>query len=285
METSSTARKLSARFVAGNTLEEALTASSKLHDEGLRVTLDYLGENVTSIAEASACRDACMRTLEAMRQAGMEPNISVKLTQLGLDLSPGACEANAGMLAEAAAAMNGFLRIDMESTEYTDRTLGIVTRLHERYGSCGTVIQSYLFRSRKDIECLRESGIRVRLCKGAYLESPKLAFPQKTDVDRNYLLLAGDLLRDGNYPAIATHDENMIAGVKALAETAGRSKDTFEFQMLYGIRRDLQKQLVAEGYRMRVYVPYGEAWYPYFMRRLAERPANVIFIARNLLRN
>lgn len=284
-ETSPSARKMAGRFVAGNTLEEALQVCKSVNAEGLRVTLDYLGENVTSLDEAAVCRDTCLRSLEALNKAGLEPNISVKLTQLGLDLSESDCEYNVGCLVEAAALSNGFVRIDMESTQYTERTLGLVTRLHEKYSACGTVIQSYLYRSAKDIEMLSEKSIRVRLCKGAYLESPEVAFPKKEDVDHNYLVLARELLDHGTYPAIATHDEKMIEGVKALVKQRGLARDRFEFQMLYGIRRDLQKQLIQDGYRVRLYVPYGDAWYPYFMRRLAERPANALFIARNMMRS
>ena len=284
METSSTARKLAGRFVAGNTLDEAMAVCRTVHAEGFLVTLDYLGENVHSLEEAAMGRDACMRTLQSMHAAGMEPNVSVKLTQLGLDLSPAECERNVAALVEFASGSKGFVRVDMESSEYTDRTLQIVSRVHARYRTCGTVIQSYLKRSQTDVECLSRESIRVRLCKGAYLEPASVAFPAKEDVDKNYLALARQLLKEGTYPAIATHDEKMISGVKKFANNNGIAPDRFEFQMLYGIRRDLQRQLLAEGYRLRLYVPYGEAWYPYFMRRLAERPANVVFIARNLLR-
>lgn len=285
METSPTARKLAGRFVAGNTLEDAITACRKIHSDGLGITLDYLGENVSSLEEAAQSRDNCLRTLAALQAAGLEPNISVKLTQFGLDLSEQACEANVAPVVEAAAQIGGFVRFDMESSEYTDRTIAMTMRLHARYGSCGTVIQSYLHRSAADIEKLSTAHIRIRLCKGAYLESPEVAFPEKAKVDANYLALAQALLDHGTYPGMATHDEKMIAGVKSFVAAHNIARDRFEFQMLYGIRRDLQRQLIAEGYRVRLYVPYGDAWYPYFMRRLAERPANVFFIARNMLRN
>jgi len=285
METSPVARGLSSRFVAGSSLDEALAACVRIRGEGISATLDYLGENVHTLDEARACRDMYVRMLDALHGAGIEPNVSLKLTQFGLDLSTGACEENVAMLVERAASLNGFVRIDMEASQYTDRTLSIVTRLHERFGACGTVIQSYLLRSAADVEMLIERGIRVRLCKGAYLEPPTVAFSAKSEVDRSYLHLAGRLLEAGLYPAIATHDEQMIEGVKRFASNHGIGKERFELQMLYGIRRDLQRQLVAEGYRLRLYVPFGEAWYPYFMRRLAERPANVLFLARNLMRS
>jgi proline dehydrogenase len=207
------------------------------------------------------------------------------LTQFGLDLSREDCQANVAKLAEKAAEQGAFVRVDMESSEYTDRTLDLVVALFTRSGSVGVVIQAYLYRSKSDIEKLCEKNIRVRLCKGAYLEPAEVAFPKKQDVDRNYIELMKLLLDRGNYPAIATHDENMIAATKAYATARGISRDAFEFQMLYGIRRDLQRQLIADGYRLRLYVPFGQAWYPYYMRRLAERPANVFFILRNLFRS
>jgi proline dehydrogenase len=284
METSPLARGLSSRFVAGSALDEALAACKKIHSEGITATLDYLGENVANLGEAAACRDVYLRMLDSLHTAGLEPNVSLKLTQFGLDLSTAACEENVAQLVERAAALKGFVRIDMEASQYTGRTLGIVTRLFERFGACGTVIQAYLLRSAADVEDLSAKGIRVRLCKGAYLEPPTVAFSAKSEVDRSYLALAGRLLESGEYPALATHDERMIEGAKAFATAHGIAKDRFEFQMLYGIRRDLQRQLIAEGYRVRVYVPFGEAWYPYFMRRLAERPANLVFLARNLIR-
>jgi proline dehydrogenase len=285
METSPVARRLSSRFIAGSTLDEALAACAKIRREGIAATLDYLGENVRTLDEAGLCRDVYLSMLKALHAAGLEPNVSLKLTQFGLDFSTAACEDNVAKLVELAASIGGFVRIDMESSQYTDRTLGIVTRLHSRFGACGTVIQSYLLRSSADVESLTAQRIRVRLCKGAYLEPPAVAFSSKTDVDRSYLELAGRLLEDGEYPAIATHDERMIAGVQRFVADHGIAKDRFEFQMLYGIRRDLQRKLVAEGYRLRLYVPFGEAWYPYFMRRLAERPANVLFLMRNLVRS
>jgi proline dehydrogenase len=284
METSTAMRRLAARFVAGGTLEDALSTGRRLKAEGIALTLDRLGESVNSVDEAAAARDEYLRVIEGLSQSGAEANVSLKLTQFGLDLSPGACRSNVGQLVGRAAELGGFIRVDMESSEYVDRTLELVKDLHARHQSVGTVIQAYLYRSQSDVEDLCERGIRVRLCKGAYLESAAVAFPHKADVDRNYVALMKLLLERGIYPAIATHDEKMIAETKAFAAARKVPREKFEFQMLYGIRRDLQRRLVAEGFRLRLYVPFGEAWYPYYMRRLAERPANVFFILRNLFR-
>jgi proline dehydrogenase len=285
METSSVARNLSRRFVAGETLEQALAVSRKLNGEDIAVTLDCLGESVTTLDEAARARDVYLRTLSAIHEAGIQGNVSLKLTQFGLDLSPSQCRANVEQLVRRAAELGGFVRVDMESSEYTGRTLDLVISLHEQHGAVGTVIQAYLHRSKEDVEKLCAHGIRIRLCKGAYLEPHSVAFPKKGDVDRNYVELMKVLLATGVYPAIATHDEKMIAATKAYAALRKLPRDAFEFQMLYGIRRDLQRQLVAEGYRLRLYVPFGQAWYPYYMRRLAERPANVLFMLRNLFRH
>jgi proline dehydrogenase len=285
METSSLARRLATRFVAGETLDEALAVGKKLNSEGITTTLDCLGESVTSLEEAAQARDVYVKTLDAMQQAGIEPNVSLKLTQFGIDLSSEHCRDNVDQLVARAAACGGFVRVDMESSEYTDRTLDLVTDLHARHGAVGTVIQAYLYRSRQDVERLCELGIRVRLCKGAYLEPRSVAFPGKQQVDENYVQLAKLLLDRGTYPAIGTHDEKIIEAVKAYAALRKLPREAFEFQMLYGIRRDLQRRLRAEQYRLRLYVPFGKAWYPYYMRRLAERPANVLFILRNLLRH
>jgi proline dehydrogenase len=283
-ETSGVARRLSSRFIAGSTLEDALKVCLRIQSDGISATLDYLGENVRSLEEAAACRDMYLRTLRAMKEAGLQPNVSLKLTQFGLDLDEAACEANVAMLVECAASIGGFVRIDMESSAYTSRTIEITTRLHERFGSCGTVIQAYLTRSAEDVQHLNSRRVRVRLCKVAYLEPPTVAYASKRDVDQNYLRLAGVLLAEGEYPAIATHDPKMISGVREQASEYCDASSRFEFQMLYGIRRDLQRTLVAQGYRLRLYIPFGEAWYPYFMRRLAERPANLLFLARNFWR-
>jgi proline dehydrogenase len=285
METSPTARRLATRFVAGETLDEALAKVRSLNAEGFTVTLDHLGESVTSLDEAAAARDVYLRALEAIHSNGIQGNVSLKLTHFGLDLSERECSANVERLVERAAGLGSFVRVDMESTAYTDRTIELVTDLYAKHGSVGTVIQAYLYRSKADVEKLCVLGVRVRLCKGAYLEPAAVAFPKKEDVDRNYIELAKLLLDRGSYPAIATHDEKMIAAAKSYAAARNIPRDGFEFQMLYGIRRDLQRKLIAEGYRVRLYVPFGKAWYPYYMRRMAERPANVLFILRNLFRD
>jgi proline dehydrogenase len=284
METSPTARRLATRFVAGETLDRALTVARDLNREGITVTLDHLGESVNSLGEAAAARDVYLRTLDAIQPSGVQGNVSLKLTQFGIDLSVEECRSNLERLVARAAEGGGFVRVDMESSEYTDRTLDLVRDLHAKHGSVGTVIQAYLYRSKADIEDLCQRGIRVRLCKGAYLEPATVAFPIKTDVDANYIDLMKLLLDRGTYPAIATHDQRMIDATKAYVALKKIARDRFEFQMLYGIRRDLQRKLIAEGYRVRLYVPFGEAWYPYYMRRMAERPANVLFILRNLFR-
>ncbi|MFN7993440.1 MAG: proline dehydrogenase family protein [Bryobacteraceae bacterium] len=284
METSRWARRLSSRFVAGDNLPDAVETCKRINAEGIATTLDHLGENVTSTEEAAASRDAYLEALAEIVRLKVNGNVSIKLTQFGMDLSLAECRSNVEQLVKNAAAEGNFVRVDMESSEYTDRTLELVTDLHARYGTVGTVIQAYLHRSRKDVEDLCRRRIRVRLCKGAYLEPPGVAFQRKADVDRNFLELANLLLENGVYPGIATHDEKIIAQTERFVESRKISRDSFEFQMLYGIRRDIQRRLVAKGYRLRLYVPYGEAWYPYFMRRLAERPANVFFLLRNLFR-
>jgi proline dehydrogenase len=284
METSHAAQRLAARFVAGESLADALAVSRRLNAEGIAVTLDHLGESVTSLEEAAQSRDVYLRLLPAIRDAGIRGNVSLKLTQFGLDFSFEQCQRNVELLAECAARLNTFLRVDMESSDTTQRTLDLVCGLHARYGSVGVVVQAYLHRSREDVQSLSAKRIRVRLCKGAYLEPPDVAFPRKQDVDRNFIELMKLLLDRGEYPAIATHDERMIAETRKYAAARGIGRDAFEFQMLYGIRRDLQRALIAEGYRLRLYVPFGKAWYPYYMRRLAERPANVFFILRHLFR-
>ena len=284
METSAIARRLSSRFVAGETLADALAVARTANAGGLSVTLDHLGENVTSLAEAAASRDEYIHALEAIRAANLDANVSIKLTQFGIDLDEEACRENAGRLVSVAAQLDNFVRVDMESSAYTSRTLKLVTDLHARHGAVGAVIQACLNRSEKDVQSLCGQGIRVRLCKGAYLEPPSVAYESKADVDRNYVHLMRMLLESGTYPSIATHDEAMIAEAERLVAERRLSTSSFEFQMLYGIRRDLQKGLVSKGYRVRVYIPYGKAWYPYFMRRLAERPANLLFLLRNLMR-
>jgi proline dehydrogenase len=284
METSSAARRISGRFVAGETLDAALAVGRKLNGEGITITLDHLGESVTTLEEAAEARDVYLRTLSAIHDSGIQGNVSLKLTQFGFDFSYEQCLANVELLVRRAVELESFVRVDMESSEYTSRTLDLVKDLHARYKRVGTVIQAYLYRSKEDVEQLCDLGVRIRLCKGAYLEPHSVAFPRKDQVDANYVALMQLLLDRGEYPAIATHDERMINETKAYAALKKVPRDAFEFQMLYGIRRDLQRQLVSEGYRLRLYVPFGKAWYPYYMRRLAERPANVFFIARNLFR-
>jgi len=284
METSALARRLAARFVAGDTWADGLEAGQRINREGIAVTFDRLGESVTSLAEAEASRDEYARVLEEISHHRLDANVSIKLTQFGMDISEQACRVNAEQLARRAKDLNNFVRIDMESSEYTERTLRLVRDLHAQYGAVGTVIQAYLRRSEKDVEALCRLGIRVRLCKGAYLEPAEVAFRSKSEVDRNFAHLMRILLAAGTYPAIATHDERIIQAAKDFVRARNLPLDGFEFQMLYGIRRDLQRRLVSEGYRLRLYVPFGKAWYPYFMRRLAERPANVVFLARHLLR-
>jgi proline dehydrogenase len=286
METSPTAQRLASRFIAGATLAEALAVARRLKAEGIAITLDHLGESVKSLDDAAAARDVYLRALDAIYREGgaLEPNVSLKLTQFGLDLDANACRENVAQVVRRAGEIQGFVRIDMESSPYTQRTLDLAIDLHSRYRAVGVVIQAYLHRSRGDIETLCEQGVRVRLCKGAYLEPAEVAFPHKADVDRNFIDLMRLLLDRGVDPAIATHDEKMIEAAQSYATAQKISRDRFEFQMLYGIRRDLQKSLVAQGDRLRLYVPFGRAWYPYYMRRLAERPANVLFILRNLFR-
>jgi proline dehydrogenase len=285
METTRHAQSLATRFVAGETIDDALAVGRRLNAEGLSITLDHLGESVTSLEEAAAARDVYLRSLSAIHDCGIQGNVSLKLTQFGLDFSYDHCHANVERLVCRAVDLNSFVRVDMESSEYVQRTLDLVVDLHARYRRVGTVIQAYLYRSKEDVQMLCDRGIRVRLCKGAYLEPPAVAFPKKSEVDANFVELMKLLLDQGEYPAIATHDERMIEATRAYAATRKLPHEAFEFQMLYGIRRDLQRKLVRDGYRVRVYVPFGKAWYPYYMRRLAERPANVFFIMRNLLRN
>ncbi|HYW46430.1 MAG TPA: proline dehydrogenase family protein [Bryobacteraceae bacterium] len=284
METSPLAQRFARRFVAGPSLDQALAVGRKLNSEGITITLDHLGESVTTLEEAAAARDVYLQTLSAIHDSGIRGNVSLKLTQFGLDFSNGQCRANVELLVRRAVELDSFVRVDMESSDYTGRTLDLVTGLHTRYGKVGTVIQAYLRRSKADIEMLCDRRIRVRLCKGAYLEPPGVAFAEKSEVDASFVELMKLLLDRGEYPAIATHDERMIEETKAHAASRKLARDAFEFQMLYGIRRDLQRKLVADGYRLRLYVPFGNAWYPYYMRRLAERPANVLFILRNVVR-
>jgi proline dehydrogenase len=276
-------RQAALRFVAGERLEEAVAAIRTLNQAGLLATLDFLGEHTSTSAAAAASAEAYLAILDELHRSGVESHLSLKLTQLGLDVDEALCEALLQRVLQGAG--ETFVRIDMESSLYTDRTLHLFERLWgEGVRNVGVVIQSYLRRSEADVERLIALGARVRLVKGAYAEPPAVAFPRKRDVDASFARLAEVLLRRGSYPAIATHDERLIAAARQVAVTSGITPDRFEFQMLYGIRRDLQARLRREGYRVRVYVPFGQEWYPYFMRRLAERPANVMFVLTNILR-
>ena len=286
-EHSSLGNKLSSRFVAGLEIDDALRVAEQVNRQGMLVTLDSLGESVTTEAEAMRSADVYHRLLDEIAARKLKSNISVKLTQMGLTQDPALAERIAANLTQHARATGNFVRIDMEDSSLTQITMDIVRRIHAQpdlADAVGIVIQSYLFRSQSDIEQLIADGIRVRLCKGAYKEPPEVAFPSKADVDANYIKLANLLLQSPIYHGLATHDENMIAAAKSFAAAHNIPPSHFEFQMLFGVRRDLQRKLVAEGYNVRVYVPFGREWYPYFMRRLAERSANVFFIAKQLLR-
>ena len=273
------------RFVAGETLEEATAAARRCNDAGLMASLDYLGENVASISDAQRSRDSYLEIFEAIAREKLQANVSCKLTQLGLDINTEFCTGLVHSIVERAAGFDNFLRVDMEGSAYTQRTIDLVKFVRSRNPSVGTVIQSYLYRSEKDVRDLLAVGCRIRLCKGAYKEPEDVAFPRKPDVDANYVRLMQMLLPSGFYHAIATHDPLMIASTIRYAASKGISKDDFEFQMLYGVRTDLQRRLVKDGYRVRIYIPFGNDWFPYFMRRLAERPANVGFILRNFFRS
>jgi proline dehydrogenase len=282
--TSRTGRGISQRFVAGAGLDEAIEATRVLNQQGLHVTLDHLGENVADAEEAQTTAQGYREILDRIKGTGVDANISIKLTALGLDISQELCEKNMAQLLEHARQFPIFVRIDMEGSAYTERTVDMTLRLHDRFEHVGTVIQSCLYRSKQDVEQLIAQGVRVRLVKGAYKEPKAVAFQLKADVDRNYVRLMTQLMQRGNYPAIATHDEAIINAACKYAHDNGISQDAFEFQMLYGIRRDLQEKLVSKGYHVRVYVPYGSQWYPYLVRRMAERPANLMFVMSNAVR-
>jgi proline dehydrogenase len=279
--------RLSSRFVAGMEIEDALRVAEAVNRQGMAVTLDALGESVTNEAEARAAADVYHKLLDEIAARRLNSNVSVKLTQMGLTLSPALAEGIARELAQHAKSIGSFVRIDMEDSSLTQTTLDIVRRIHAEPGlqsAIGIVIQSYLYRSQADIDQLIADGIRVRLCKGAYKEPASVAFPSKPDVDANYIRLACKLLESPVYHGLATHDVTMIEAARNYAVQHGIEPSRFEFQMLFGVRRDLQRQLIHDGYKVRVYIPFGREWYPYFMRRLAERPANVIFLAKNLLK-
>ena len=276
-------RALVRRFVAAEDLEGALEVLRRLEATGLRWTVDILGESVTSNEMAEAAADRYIATLDALAGAGLEANVSLKLSQMGLGIDHDFCQRNLRRVIRRAAELGAFVRIDMEDHTVTDITLGIAREMHADYHDVGVVIQSYLRRSEADVEQLIREQIRVRLCKGAYDEPVEVAFQSRAEVDESFVRLMERLMRDGRYPAIATHDHRLIEHAIEFAQRHGIDPARYEFQMLYGVRRDLQERLVAQGYTVRVYVPYGTEWYPYYMRRLAERPANVLFVLRSLL--
>lgn len=282
-------KHVSRRFIAGETLDEAIQVVRKLNAQKLQVSLDHLGESVTQESEAHEAKNDYLRALDAIEDSQVSSHVSVKLTQMGLDLRPDLCLENMRQVVGKAKQIGTFVRIDMEDSHHTQSTLNVYKTLREEFDNVGIVIQSYLYRSEADMQALLGMGANVRLCKGAYKEPPSVAFPQKKDVDASYVKLARIFLDangrgNGAHLALATHDEKIIAWAKEHAAEHQVDRRSFEFQMLYGIRSDLQRKLAAEGYMMRVYVPYGTHWYPYFMRRLAERPSNVIFLVSNLFR-
>ena len=277
-------RPVVARFVAGETLDQALPAIAALKAAGLRTTVDVLGESVTSSEQAPTAVDRYLATVAALSERGLDPNVSLKLTQMGLEIGPEVARANVMRIVEAVRDVGGFMRFDMEDHTQTDATLEIWRAAHDAYPQVGVVIQSALRRSSADVDALIAADGRVRLCKGAYAEPGSVAYQSKAAVDANYVRLMERLLLADVYPALATHDPKLIAKAIEFAECKGIGRDRFEFQMLYGIRRDLQRMLIDRGYTVRIYVPYGGEWYPYFMRRLAERPANVGFMLRAIVK-
>ena len=290
-ERSAIGRKMSGRFVAGMSVEDALAACERVNHEGIAVSLDSLGESVTTEAEARQSAAIYHELLDAIEVRKLNANVSVKLSQVGMDFDPALAERIVGEMVEHAAAVHSFVRIDMEGSPYTEATIAMTERLAARFpGSVGTVLQAYLFRTEKDTERLLGQGIRIRLCKGAYKEAPEIAYPAKADVDANYVKLMERMVSftkdgEGVFCGIATHDEAIVETMRAFVNKNNINKAAFEFQMLYGVRRDLQRRLAAEGFGVRVYIPFGPEWYPYFMRRLAERPANVLFLAKNFFKN
>ena len=280
-----TSESFASRFIAGETIETAITASKRLQAQGFLITLDHLGEGVGTLEAVSAATREYVRLINVIVAAGIERNISLKLTQLGIDIDRATCIDNLRRILEPASRCDFFVRIDMENSAYTERTLEIFETLWEQqYRNVGVALQAYLFRTERDVQRMNELGARVRLVKGAYKEPAAVAYQRKDEVNSAFGRLARQLLDHGTYPAIATHDEDVIAQVRQHAATRGMAADRFEFQMLYGIRRDLQASLAASGYPMRVYVPFGREWFPYFMRRLGERPANLSFVVKALFR-
>ena len=279
------ARSAARRFVAGETIDEAAAAAKELNAAGMTVTMDYLGESVSDRAEATEAADTYLRIIDAIVGEEIDGNVSLKLTQMGQDIDEDFLRANVGRVLDRAAAADMFVRFDMESSDYTQRTLDFFESVWESgTRNCGIVLQSMLRRTEDDVRWANERGVRVRLCKGAYMEPETVAFPDKKDVDASFVRCTKLLLDEGNYPGIATHDEAMIQATIEHATSNDIDPASFEFQMLYGVRRDIQEQLVKDGWNLRIYIPFGNAWYPYLMRRLAERPANVFFIANNVMK-
>jgi proline dehydrogenase len=277
-------KQLVRRFIAGEKITDAIAVVQELNQLGIAATLDHLGESITSETAIHQEVSEYLQALQRISEAQVNSNVSLKLTQLGLDIDEQLCLQNTRRIVERAAQLENFVRIDMEDSTKTDATLRIFYALRAEFEAVGIVLQSYLYRSAQDVADVLTKRGRIRLCKGAYDEGPEVAFPAKTEVDANFVQLMQQLLISGVYHGIATHDEAMIAATKEFVARKKIARDAFEFQMLYGVRRDLQVKLVEEGYRVRVYVPYGEFWYPYFMRRLAERPANLWFVVKNLLK-
>jgi len=275
---------LAYRFVAGDRLDDAVRVMKDLNRRGWTGSLDHLGENVSEERTARAAADDYLAAFERISSEQLNANVSVKLTQLGLDIAEELCRELLAKILERARELGIFLRVDMEGSPYTQRTIDLVLEFHQQYPLLGTVLQSYLYRTHEDVRRLNQEGVRVRLVKGAYDEPATVAYPKKADVDTAYEAEMRELLEHGAYPAIATHDDRLIEATRRFASAHGIANDRYEFQMLYGIRRDLQERLLREGYRVRIYVPYGTEWYPYLMRRLAERPANLLFFVRSLIR-
>ncbi len=277
-------RGLTQRYVAGEDLADGIVVAQTLNTQRLMATLDHLGESVTNAAEARAATAGYLEALETISREQVDANISLKLTQLGLDVSRELCVAHLRKILERARELETFVRIDMESSAYTQRTLDVHAELwNEGFHNVGVVLQTYLLRTAADVERAIEMGVRVRLCKGAYLEPARVAYANKADVDANYARLMERLMAHGTYPALATHDERLIRHAIAFAARESIGPERFEFQMLFGVRRDLQLRLVEQGYRVRIYVPYGREWYPYLVRRMAERPANLMFFMRSMV--
>lgn len=290
-ERNSLGQRVSRRFVAGTSVHEAIAAVEHLNAENIDASIDSLGESVVQVSQAEESAGLYHQLLDQIAAQKLRANISVKLTAMGMDIGghgagPDLAERIVGELVAHADAADSFVRIDMEGSDYTEATIAMTERLHARYpGRVGTVLQAYLYRTAEDTERLLKQGIRIRLCKGAYKEPPAIAFPNKADVDANYVKLMKRMVTSGVFCGIATHDEAIIDQLRSFVQANGVPSHAFEFQMLYGVRRDLQRKLVSEGFGMRTYVPFGTEWYPYFMRRLAERPANVLFLAKNLMKN